>query len=135
MRQIKFRAWDKKENKWLFGYELPSLGGFSMIGEVMMMGEYANLLSSYFPKRINDIVLMQFTGLLDKTGKEIFEGDILRYTKGKAIPPIFHYYGLHSVSQVVYKVTPHQRRNEKENRKTRKKNSTLGTLDGNTGGR
>lgn len=66
MRTIKFRAWDKGENKWLLGYEYPNLGGFSMLGETMMMGEYTNLISSYFPNRIKDIVLMQFTGLLDK---------------------------------------------------------------------
>ncbi len=32
-RQIKFRAWDNKDKKWLLGYEYPNLGGFSMFGE------------------------------------------------------------------------------------------------------
>lgn len=78
MRQIKFRAYDKKKKEWLLGYELPNLGGFSMFGEVMMMGEYANLLSSYFPDRLDDIELMQFTGSKDANEVELYEGDLIK---------------------------------------------------------
>lgn len=69
MREIKFRAWDKTT--------------CVMINEYAHVGMYGELYPSRFPssayssKGCPELVLMQFTGLLDKNGREIFEGDVL----------------------------------------------------------
>lgn len=85
-REIKFRAWDEVSEKILNWNDFLD----------------TNMKNTFIAPESTGLILMQYTGLHDKNGKEIYEGDIVKYrdSRGQHIEKVIFdkgcfYAGMH----------------------------------------
>ena len=101
MREIKFRGYSKSFSM-MFDYDMLEMATASMVDickEKLKQVQPESMeiqMGLFLPTHDKDLILMQYTGLKDSNGKEIYEGDIVK---------IEDYFGEDRIGKIIYDET------------------------------
>ena len=76
MKEFKMKAWLKKENK------MVSIIGIDLNYQYIRYTDDNLFKDDYKIAEFKDIELLQFTGVKDKAGQEVYEADVIKFNDG-----------------------------------------------------
>lgn len=75
VNRFNFRVWDKENEKMVY----PNGNGYFNLKNDTVIDGNGELFDLVCQETVDNCILMQSTGLVDKKGKEVFEGDVIEY--------------------------------------------------------